>query len=244
MNAVREVLIFGRNMVHDAIVSDRQISKIIVENNIKEDQKVREIFWQADSKQILIERVRVEELNKIAEGENHQGVAAYMELPSDITLESILKDKRDAFILLFNHLDYEQNLGAIIRNAWASGVDAVVVGPSGVHEVTPVVAKISMGGAAYVPLISLSMFKAIGVLKKYAVKVIGVEVGMGADYTKTNLKGATALLFGSEALGLTEPLIKECDELVNIPMTENVASINVGMAAGIVSFEKRRQDRQ
>lgn len=244
MKTVNEVLIIGRNMVHDALASDRKITKVYLENNLREDQKVKEIVWQSEKKLIPIDHVKTEELNRLSENGKHQGVAAYMEISEEVSLESILKRKRDAFILLFNHLDYEQNLGAIIRNAWACGVDAIVVGPSGVHEVTPVVAKVSMGGAAYVPVISLSMFKAIALLKKYAVKVVGVEVDMGEDFTKAGLKGATALLFGSEAEGLTEPLIKECDFFINIPMVENVASINVSIAAAIVSFEKRRQDRQ
>ena len=115
----------------------------------------------------------------MCDSRNPQGVVALMEIPETPTLEQVLKAKRDVFILMVNHIDYEQNLGAILRTAWAAGVDAVVASPNGVHEVTPVVAKVSMGGAAYVPLIGMSMFHAAKLLHEYAVPMVGVEVDMG-----------------------------------------------------------------
>ncbi len=243
MRTANEVLIYGRNMVHDALTSGRHISKLILSETIKEDDKVKKIIRLAQAAHIPFHRVNAKSLEDITESSASQGVAAYMQLPDEITLESLLKDKRDAFILLFSHLDYEQNLGAILRSAWAAGVDAVVVGGSGVHEVTPVVAKTSMGAAAYVPVISKSLFQAITILNKAAVKVIGVEVGLGEDYTQSNLRGATALVFGGEAAGLSEPLMKVCDSFIHIPIQENVASLNVSMAATLVCFEKTRQER-
>ena len=73
--------------------------------------------------------------------------------------------------------------------------------------------------------------------------MIGVEVGMGEDFTKAHLSGAIALVFGGEAAGLSEPLINVCDSFINIPMKENVASLNVSMAATLICFEKTRQER-
>ena len=164
-----------------------------------------------------------------------------MKLP-EVNLEEIL-NKKKPLILLFNRLDYEQNLGAILRTAWASRVDAIIVSNNGVNQVSPVVAKISMGGAAYVPVITESLFQALTLIKKQAIPVVGVEVGKGEIYTESKLTGPLALVFGGEAAGLTEPLIKYCDRLINIPMVENVASLNVSVATAIVLFERLRQLR-
>ncbi|HCW31782.1 TPA: hypothetical protein DGD59_03670 [Candidatus Collierbacteria bacterium] len=179
----------------------------------------------------------------MCDSRNPQGVVALMEIPEVPTLEQILKAKRDVFLLLVNHIDYEQNLGAILRTTWAAGVDAVIASPNGVHEVTPVVAKVSMGGAAYVPLIGMSMFQAAKLLHEYAVPMVGVEVDMGKPYTETNLRGPVAFVMGGEAVGISEPLQKECDIFVNIPMNREVASLNVSVATALVLFEKLRQEK-
>jgi 23S rRNA (guanosine2251-2'-O)-methyltransferase len=122
-------------------------------------------------------------------------------------------------------------------------VDAVVASPNGVHQITPVVAKISMGAAAYVPLIPMSLFQAMNMLHKYAVPVMGVEVDMGKSIYETKLKGPVAFLMGGEAEGLSKPLLDECDSFVNIPMNKDVASLNVSVATALVLFEKIRQEK-
>ncbi|KKS94686.1 MAG: RNA methyltransferase, TrmH family, group 3 [Candidatus Collierbacteria bacterium GW2011_GWB1_44_6] len=233
----------GRNMVKDALSSSQNITSLMVASGSMKDQKIIEIVEMAKRKGINVQILNSDELEKLAESKNPQGVIAMMEVPEESSLEQILRDKRNAFILLLNHIDYEQNLGAIMRTAWAAGVDAVVASPNGVHEITPVVAKISMGGVAYVPLIPMSLFQAMKLLHKYAVPVIGVEVDMGKTMYETKLMGPVAFLMGGEAEGISEPLQKECDFFVNIPMNKQVASLNVSVATALVLFEKIRQEK-
>ena len=240
---VKTIQIEGRNMVHDALLSSQEISRVMIANSSKNDEKVAVIMKLAKTRGISVEYVDANSLAKMSESGNPQGVMAEMSPKTDTTLEAVLKKKRDAFILLLNHIDYEQNLGAILRSAWSAGVDAVVASPNGVHELTPVVAKVSMGGAAYVPLIGMSLFQAADLLNKYAVPVVGVEVKLGEVYTEASLRGPIALLMGGESVGLSEPLQKVCDRFVNIPMTSGVASLNVSVASALVMFEKRRQER-
>jgi len=238
------ITIEGRNMVHDALNSAQNIRRLMIAGGSKNEPRIKEIISLANNKGVRVEYVGSEEIEKLSQSGNAQGIMAFMDLPEISTLEDILRKKREVFILLLNRIDYEQNLGAILRSAWAAGVDAVVASPNGVHELTPVVAKVSMGAAAFVPLIGMSLFQALDQLERYAVKVVGVEVGMGEVYTKAKLKGPVAFLVGGEAAGLSEPLIKKCNEFVNIPMTSGVASLNVSVASALVLFEKMRQERE
>ena len=73
--------------------------------------------------------------------------------------------------------------------------------------------------------------------------MVGVEVDMGKPYTETNLRGPVAFVMGGEAVGISEPLQKECDIFVNIPMNREVASLNVSVATALVLFEKLRQEK-
>jgi len=233
----------GRNTVHDALTSGRVIRSILISTTTLKDPKIKTIASLAGKHDVRLEKVRPDQIDHISESGNAQGVIAYLELPEPPSLDEILKTKTHPFLLLFNSLDYEQNLGALMRSAWAAGVDAVIVPNTGVHEITPVVAKVSQGAAAYVPLISMSLFQALTKIKDQAVPVVGVEVGLGQDYTKQNLTGPVAFVFGGEAAGLSEPLKKYCDLFVHIPMVKKAASLNVSVATALIIFEKTRQER-
>lgn len=238
-----KIVLEGRNMVHDALNSKQKIEVVMISSATLKDPKIKELEILAKKKGAKIQMVKPEDLLSFAETKNPQGVVALMEKPQNPSLEEILKNKRDAFILLLNKIDYEQNMGAILRSAWAAGVDAVVASPNGVHEINTVVAKISMGAAAYVPLIGMSLFQAIKIIHEYAVPLVGIEVNKGESIYKTNLRGPVALLMGGEEVGITEPLEKECDLMANIPMNHEVASLNVSVATALVIFEKRRQEK-
>ncbi len=239
----KQIVLEGRNMVFDALNSKQTIEAVLLSSTTLSDPKIVEIQKLAHKKGVRIQTLKPNDLLKIASSRNPQGVVAYMSEPEQPALEDILKEKRNAFILLLNKIDYEQNLGAILRTAWASGVDAVVASPNGVSEVTSVVAKVSMGAVAYVPLISMSLFQAIKLIHQYAVPLVGIEVDMGETIYETNLRGPIAVLMGGEEVGVTEPLIKECDVLANIPINKELASLNVSVATAVVLFEKIRQEK-
>ncbi len=239
----KNIVLEGRNMVHDALNSVQKIEVVILSSAVLTDPKIKEIEKLAKKRGVRIQMVKPDEIANFADSRNPQGVVAYMEQPELPNLEEILKNKRDAFVLLLNQIDYEQNLGAIMRTAWAAGIDAIVASPNGVHEITSVVAKVSMGAAAHVPLIGMSLFQAIKLIHEYAVPLVGIEVDKGESIYKTNLRGPIAFLMGGEEVGITEPLEKECDLMANIPMNKELASLNVSVATALVLFEKLRQEQ-
>jgi 23S rRNA (guanosine2251-2'-O)-methyltransferase len=241
------IVLEGRNTIHDALISDKKIKSLTVASESSHDPKIEEIIALAKKKNVQLRIVPAAQLKRMAGSGKAQNVMAEME-EEPVTLKDILesanKKGKDPFILLFNRLDYEQNLGAILRTAWGGGVDAVIVNPGGVHELTPVVTKVSMGGAVYVPLISESLFNALKLLKDYGIPVVGVESGMGTIYSELTLRGPVAFVLGGEDSGLSDPLKKYCDVFVHIPMQSKLSSLNVSVATAIVVFEKLRQERE
>lgn len=237
------IILEGRNTVRDAIASDKKVTTIFIAKESSDDPKIQEIVTLAKSKNIATNTISSKALKHKSSSFNAQNILAEMEL-KDVTLKEILEKNPNACILVYNRLDYEQNLGAILRTAWGAGVDAVLVSPGGVHELTPVVAKISMGGVAYVPVIAESLFPSLKFLKNAGVPIVGVESGMGTVYTQQNLIGPVAFVFGGEDSGVSEPLKKYCDLFIHIPMSSNLSSLNVSVATAIVIFEKLRQERE
>jgi len=242
-----QLMIFGRNMVHDALQSDKNIQIIYIGKNSRSDPKIKDILALAQRRKVNVSFVPREKIRAISGSENTQNIVAYMQNYEGNSLREIIDRKisagKDPLILLFNHMDYEQNLGAIIRSAWGADVDAIVLSPSGIHEVTPIVAKVSQGGAAFVPVIGQSLFQAIDVLKEYAIPLVGVEVGMGKSYSDLTLLGPVAFLLGGEDVGISEPLQKKCDIFIHIPINSELASLNISVATALVIYEKQRQER-
>ena len=233
----------GRNTIHDAILSDKKVTTVFIAKESKDDPKIKEIVSLAHKKGVLINFIPAREIRNKSTSTNPQNILAEMEI-SKVSLKQILNQNKNACILFFNKLDYEQNLGAILRTAWGGGVDAVVVSPSGVHELTPVVTKVSMGAAAYVPVIAESLFPALKLLKDQGIPVVGVESGMGTAYYEQNLLGPVAFVFGGEDAGLSEPLKKYCDLFIHIPMGSTLSSLNVSVATALIVFEKLRQEKR
>ncbi|HVZ58381.1 MAG TPA: RNA methyltransferase [Patescibacteria group bacterium] len=243
-----QIMIIGRNMVHDALKSDKTIQTIFIGKNSRNDPRIEDIVKLARQKNVELSFVTPEKIRSMSGSEETQNVIAYMQKFEGTSLREVLENKirsgKDPLILLFNQMDYEQNLGAVIRSAWGAGVDTIVLSPNGVHEVTPVVAKVSQGGAAYVPVFSLSLFQAIKIIKDFAIPVVGVEVNMGKSYDEITLLGPVAFLLGGEVAGISKPLEKECDIFINIPINNELASLNVSVATALIIYEKRRQERR
>lgn len=240
---MKKIILEGRNTIHDALTSDKKVVSLSVAGESVDDPKVKEIMDLARKKDVTVNIVTSKQLKHRSRSFNPQNILAELEL-EDVSLEEILDAKENPLILLFNKLDYEQNLGAILRSAWGAGVDAVIVSPQGVHKLTPVVTKISMGGSVNVPLLGESLFPALKLLKDRGIPIVGVESGMGEVYSNQNLIGPLALVFGGEDSGISEPLKKYCDLFIHIPMHSDLSSLNVSVATAIILFEKLRQDRE
>lgn len=239
---IKKVMLEGRNTIHDALSSDKNIKNILVAAESANDAKIKTIVDLAKSKNIPVQLTSSKQIKLLSESKNPQNILAEIELDQP-SLKELLSQNPNPFILIFNKLDYEQNLGAILRTAWGAGVDAVLVSNHGVSDVTPVVAKVSMGGAAYVPLITESLFPALKLIKEHGIPVVGVETEMGESYTNQNLVGPIALVFGGEDSGLSEPLKKYCDLFIHIPLKSDLSSLNVSVATAIILFEKLRQEK-
>lgn len=240
---MKQIILEGRNTVHDALTSSKKVVSVAIAGESVNDPKIKEIINLAKQKNVDINIVTSKQLKHRSKSFNPQNILAEVEL-EDLSLENILDQTENPLILLFNKLDYEQNLGAILRTAWGAGVDAVVVSPQGVHKLTPVVTKISMGGSVNVPLLAESLFPALKLLKERGIPIVGVESGMGEVYSNQNLIGPLALVFGGEDSGVSEPLKKYCDVFIHIPMNSELSSLNVSVATAIILFEKLRQDSE
>ncbi|WP_251548014.1 23S rRNA (guanosine(2251)-2'-O)-methyltransferase RlmB [Pumilibacter intestinalis] len=236
----------GRNAVGEAIKSGKTIDRLLVQKGLK-DSAANKIIEDAKSRGIKIFFREKEALDRESREGRHQGFLAeitdfnYCEL-SDILAKA--KEKGEPpFVLLLDGVEDPHNLGSILRVAECAGVHGVVIPRHRAVSVNETVIKVSAGAAAHVLVAKVTNINdAIDELKRQNVWVYAADMDGNGIY-ETNLKGATAFVIGGEGQGVKRLTKQKCDASVSIPMFGKVNSLNASVAAGIVAFEKLRQDR-
>ncbi len=186
-------------------------------------------------------------LDKVSDGAVHNGVIGFADgLPSRTLrqlLDEVFDRGEDPFFVLLDQVQYEQNLGAILRTAAAAGVHGVIVPTRRGASVTSTAQRIAMGGAEEVPVVREGMMSALATLRRAGVRIVGTEAGAVQRFTDVDLTGPLAIVMGGEDRGLTSSIVERCDVIVGIPMRDSVAvtSLNVSVSTALLLYERLRQ---
>jgi 23S rRNA (guanosine2251-2'-O)-methyltransferase len=239
-------IIEGKNPVIELLKAGHPINKILLADNIKPGDAVTEILRLARAKGIPVERVPRHIIDKQSITSANQGVIAYAAVKEYVSLDDLLalsaeKNEPPLYVIL-DGIEDPQNLGSILRTAYASGIHGVIIRERGAAGLTATVAKASAGAVWYMPVASVSSIpQAIETLKKNNVWVIGIDRSGEAEYTQMDFKSPVAIVIGSEGKGLSELVRKRCDFLANIPMRGEITSLNASVAAALVMYEAFKQ---
>ncbi|MBN1617854.1 23S rRNA (guanosine(2251)-2'-O)-methyltransferase RlmB [Candidatus Dojkabacteria bacterium] len=240
----KHVQVESKNALLELLHTNTHFDKIYVANNAYRDPKTKEIIRLATSARIPIEKITRKQMNMRSKSSSCESVIGLKPAENIFPLKDILaKTERGVpiFILILNDIKYSQNIGALLRTAYASGVTAVVVSKKKDRFLTEDVTRISMGASERVPIVQMNLFDAIKQLQDFGVCVLGVDMD-GEDYFTADLKGDIALVLGAEDEGISKRIIEKCDRLVRIPMEEGIGSLNVSASGAVLMYEKKRQD--
>ena len=225
----------GRNAVIELLKTDKNIDKILLEKGAQGSLGL--IFAQARKKNIRVQFVDKQVLEKESETKRHQGVIAYTTDYEYYDLDEIIAEKkseRGGFVVLCDGIEDVHNLGSIIRVAECAGADGVVIPKSGSASVTEAVIRISAGAAEHMKVANLN--QAVEKLQKEGYWVYALEAG-GEDIYKENFAGNVALIVGGEDSGVKRLTKEKCDKILSIPLQGQVNSLNASVALGIAAYE-------
>ncbi len=234
----------GRNPVLEALNHDKPIDKLVVRKGAVEGT-LKVIVAKARERGIVVQEVDKERMALLSRSNNNQGVIAFCPAHEYCELGDIIKNARDKgeepFIILCDEITDPHNLGAIIRTADAVGAHGVVIPKRRAVGLTAVVSKTSAGAIEFVPVARVTnMARAVDELKKENIWVACADM-KGQNYFNADLKGAIALVIGSEGTGVSELVRKKCDFSVGIPMYGSIGSLNASVSAGLIMYEVVRQ---
>jgi len=172
----------------------------------------------------------------------HQGVVATLAPKEFSSLESILVEAKNPFLVLLDEVEDPQNLGAILRSSEGAGVDGVILPERRSAGLTESVYEVSAGALEYLKVARVTnLAQTMDGLKKRGIWLVGAESGGEGEYYEFDYTQPVGLVFGSEGRGLRPLVRKKCDKILSIPLRGKVNSLNVASAASVFLFEVLRQ---
>lgn len=243
----------GRNSVLEALQTGIPAKTLFVMSRIEVDDRVREILTEANKQGLPILEIGRGELDRLTDNSVHQGVA--LQIPpykypdaGNMVLDTMDRwyDKKMDTPPLFVALDGitdPRNLGAIIRSVSAFAGNGVIIPERRSAAMTASAWKTSSGAAARIPVAkATNLVRVIEQAKDAGIFVVGLDGG--GDVNLPNLELASEplmIVVGSEGKGLSRLVTEKCDQIVSIPISSAMESLNASMAVGISLYEVSRR---
>ncbi|HQY22564.1 MAG TPA: 23S rRNA (guanosine(2251)-2'-O)-methyltransferase RlmB [Gammaproteobacteria bacterium] len=243
---MREDLIYGIHAIQHLLNSKPEQFLELHIQDTHDNKSLLSLASLAKTLGVNVSGVSKKQLDQWLPERNHQGVAAKVRLQPLLTEDDFSTlidacDKPPLFLILDGVQD-PHNLGACLRTADAVGVTAVIIPKDRSASLTPVVRKVASGAAETVPVVQVTnLVRAIEMLKKLGVWIMGTSMQTTQSLYQVDLKGSVAIVLGAEGTGLRRLTEEHCDVLMQIPMMGVVESLNVSVAAGVCLYEATRQ---
>ena len=176
---------------------------------------------------------------KIAYRGSTEGIIAEVRSKSRALTDLNLPE--NPLVVVLESVEKPGNLGAILRSADASGVDAVIVCDPLTDLYNPNLIRSSIGAIFTVPCIACTSEDCIHFLKERNIQILTAQLQDSELYYDTDMKRGTAIVMGTESTGLTNIWRKAADAHIRIPMLGQLDSLNVSVSAAVLMYEAVRQ---
>ena len=240
------ITIFGFHGIESLLQNNPElVLKVLIQNG-KKDKRIIALIKILSSNKIPFFLAEKDKMDKISKGETHQGIISKiippMLLNEDSLLESISSLNQDSLILILDSIQDPRNMGACLRSANAAGVSQVIINKDASSPINATVHKTSAGAINSLQIFHVTnLSRTIREIQKRGIWVVGLDGASQTSLYKINLNGSIAIVVGSEGKGIRQLIRKNCDQIVSIPMSGNIESLNVSVATAIALFETKRQ---
>ena len=182
-----------------------------------------------------IKRIPNEAAQKMCKNASHQGFLAEVD---DVVLQPYDFFFEKKFVLLLAGVTDVGNIGALVRSAYALGVDAIIA--SGIKQLPlETILRTSTGALYDMPFaIENNVYNVLNDLKMSGFTIYGADMS-GMNIKETHIEKKKVLVLGSEGEGLTPRLLSKLDCAVSIEMKHDFDSLNVSVAGAILMDRMR-----
>ena len=218
-------LIDGEKLVRDALQSDAPIDEVL---------SVEPALWShADATVTRISRADAERLSDTRTPQGHFALVRDCLQPPQVP-------DGDAWnVVALDGVQDAGNVGGIVRSAAAFGIDSVLVGPGSADPTHPRVTRAATGAWFRVRIArSSDMAADLQALRDAGARIVAAD-RRGLAIGELEIPDRAVWLFGSEGAGVSDALDPLVDERVAVPIADEVDSLNVNVAAGVILHHVR-----
>jgi len=232
----------GRNSVVEVLRAGIPVNGVYVAEGADRDGRLREAFKLAAEQGISLLEVTKNELDRMTSGAVHQGLAAripsYEYAHADDLLDRAAEQGEKPLIVVLDAVTDPRNLGAVVRSAAGFGAHGVVIPERRAAGMTASAWKTSAGAAARIPVAqTVNLVRQLKAYQDAGCMVIGLAADGDVQLPDLDLAdGPLVVVVGSEGKGLSRLVAETCDQLVSIPMANQVESLNAGVAASVTLY--------
>ena len=233
------VTVYGRMPVLEALLDDRVVVERVLLARTVRGPSVDELVAAAARRGVRVQRVSPEKVTRVSgNGRHDQGVVADIVAPGLGDLDAWLPmAPARCGLLVLDGVTNPANVGMVVRTATAAGLEGVVLPRAGSPDIGPLVVKASAGVAFRATILgAATAAAAVESLRGAAFEVIGLRGG-GESLFDATLPERGGYVLGNETGGVSV----EVDRWLSIPLANDVESLNVAVAAGIVAYEITRR---
>lgn len=232
-----EVAIEGMHLVEEAIRSGLRLRTVFFSDSARE--RAHRLLPQLSSQTETL-LLPDDVFASAVPSETPQGIAALVKVKTGFALENILASQ-PALLVITAGLQDPGNLGTIARSAEAFGVTGLLVGERTVSPWNWKAIRASAGSLFRLPSAKIELAKVLPQIKTQGVRVLATSSHKGTVISDADLRGPIAIVVGGEGAGVPKEVLAQADEVVIIPQSPKVESLNAGIAASILLYEVARQ---
>lgn len=232
--------------------SERRESSLFVVEGRRELRHCLEAGYEADTificpeiaGDIVLPDCRICEVgrelySRIACRESTEGIIAEIRCRED-SLDDLTLGV-NPLIAVLESVEKPGNIGAVLRTCDASGADALLICDPKADIFNPNLIRASLGAVFTVPCIACSSAEAIAFLKRNGIRILTAQLQDSSVYYDYDMRGPTAIVMGTESIGLSRQWREAADAHIMIPMHGRLDSLNVSVSAAILLYESVRQ---
>jgi tRNA G18 (ribose-2'-O)-methylase SpoU len=232
----------GEKVVRRLLESKLELLSVLITPEWLEEYR---ILLNARSEQITVFVGEKELLETIVGFNLHQGIMALGKIPVQASLESMLAESVSPHLLVaLDGLTNAENLGVLVRNCVAFGVQAILVGETSSSPYLRRAVRNSMGAVFKIPIVHCkSLVESLKAIRKvHQFKIFATHPHTKeCSIQNVDFSGDCCVVFGSEGDGISTQVLSRCDVAVAIPLQRSVDSLNVASASAVFLYEVMRQ---
>ena len=227
----------GVRSVEELLRSGLTVRGALVAPQLSDAPRGAALRRELEQSNVEVAEVSEKDFRSAAETDSPQGVLAIADVPRrDL---NTLEVRAECRMLVLDGIQDPGNVGTILRTAAALGATATIALPGTVDLWNPKVIRSSMGAQFRHVALHASLQETLDFLAHNSIPLWATDVG-GAPLDRGSAPAKLGIALGNEGAGISSSLREKAQRTVSLPISGNVESLNVAVAAGILLYELRQ----